>query len=71
MQSSCNTEQTTVGLPLSDHIVSEVICQHPSLSTRTVHGLNVLYFDEIYIGKNDVKESMVTIRSPFCVYNLA
>jgi len=38
MQSSCNTTQTTVGLPLSDHIVSQVICQHPSLYARTVQG---------------------------------
>ena len=38
MQSSCNTTQTTVGLPLSDHIVSQVICQHPSLHVRIVQG---------------------------------
>jgi len=39
MQScSCNTIQTKVGLPLSDHIVSQVICQHPSLYVRTVQG---------------------------------
>ena len=25
----------------------------------------------IYVGLNDVTESMVTIRSPFCGYNLA
>jgi len=25
----------------------------------------------LYIGRNDVTESMVTIRSPFCRYNLA
>ena len=30
--------QTTVGQPLSDHIVSEAICQHPSLYIRTVQG---------------------------------
>jgi len=27
-----------VGLPLSDHIVCQVICQHPSLYIRTVQG---------------------------------
>ena len=30
--------QTTVGLPLSDGIVSQVICQHPSLYIRPVQG---------------------------------
>jgi len=30
--------QSTVGLRLSDHIVSQVICQHPSLYIRTVQG---------------------------------
>jgi len=40
MQSSGNTIglQTAVGLPLLDHIVSEVICQHPSSYIRTVQG---------------------------------
>ena len=32
MQRSCNTIQTTVGLPLSDHTVCQVICQQPLLS---------------------------------------
>jgi len=30
--------QTTVGLRLSENIVSQVICQHPSLYIRTVQG---------------------------------
>ena len=30
--------QTTVGLRLSEHIVSQVICQHPSLYIRPVQG---------------------------------
>jgi len=33
---TCNTIQTTGGLPLSDHMVSQAICQHPSLYIRTV-----------------------------------
>ena len=40
MLCSCNTiqTQTTVGLPLSDDIVSQGTYQHPSLYIRTVKG---------------------------------
>jgi len=41
---------------------------------RTVHTFTRADYDpprSLYIGWNDVTESMVTIRSPFCGYNLA
>ena len=43
---------------------------------RFVHKRKVVLFfasryNIVYIGRNDVTESVVTIRSPFCGYNLA
>ena len=55
MYSSGNTIQTTVGLPLPDHILTQAILSTSIIVRKDCPGLNVLYFDEIHGGWSNVK----------------